>query len=603
MFNFLGFSKNDLIGKCQIPLSKISQGKNDLWLPLGQVNNAFPQIHVVLEIEPKIMITLIEGKDLPSMDIGGTSDPFVEFVLDKEKKKSNVIKKNLNPKWNEHFDFQVHNMNDVLYLNVFDWNLLLSNTLIGQGVVSLSSLNLGKNDLWIPLPKKGSIHLEVEAIGFGKVQQLFNQQFNTQSFNTQQQFNPYQQQFNTQQQFNNQQQFSQQEINQQQFNTQQSFNPQQQFNTQQINTQQQFNQQGINQQQFITQQSFNPQQQFSQQGMNTSQQFNSQQSFNPQFISQQSLNMQGSFNPQQQFSQQGLNTSQQFNSQQSFNPQQINPQQSFNQQQPQKSFNQQQQQIVIQQTQNLPVVDFFIYADHIYGFHQSKSIKLSKEKGWEKMNFATFINGKIYSISQATGHIVEWDATTGIHKSINTEDWSSAKAMCENKGYLYVVSMDIYRIDPRNGNSQKITRDSDWDETAYECICPYGDELITINEDDGMVYGVNIHNGKWEVLSEDDWGEARGIHNVNGKIYIVDDYIWEFDPESGDSFEKSKEGQWNFTEHSTVHAGNILMLIKMEGGKIEINDWNPKNGSYRVIGSDDWDDACTIVSPFGTKTK
>jgi Ca2+-dependent lipid-binding protein len=81
VFDWDRLSRNDLIGKVEFKLSNLKMGKNDLWLQLPQINNKFPQIHVVLQIQPKIVVTVIEGKDLPAMDIGGKSDPFVELVL------------------------------------------------------------------------------------------------------------------------------------------------------------------------------------------------------------------------------------------------------------------------------------------------------------------------------------------------------------------------------------------------------------------------------------------------------------------------------------------------------------------------------------------
>jgi len=112
-------SRNDLIGKVEFKLSNLRQGKNDLWLALPQINNKFPQIHVVLQIQPKIVVTVIAAKDLPAMDIGGKSDPFVELVLQHNRKKTNVKKGTINPTWNETFEFDVYDISQPLYVNVF----------------------------------------------------------------------------------------------------------------------------------------------------------------------------------------------------------------------------------------------------------------------------------------------------------------------------------------------------------------------------------------------------------------------------------------------------------------------------------------------------
>jgi hypothetical protein len=63
-------SKDDPVGKTSFPISKLSNGKNDLWLQLPQIKNLVPEIHVVMELQPHIRVKVCEGKDLPSMDLG-----------------------------------------------------------------------------------------------------------------------------------------------------------------------------------------------------------------------------------------------------------------------------------------------------------------------------------------------------------------------------------------------------------------------------------------------------------------------------------------------------------------------------------------------------
>ncbi len=54
-------------------------------------------------------MTIIQAEDLPAMDIGGTSDPYVKLYILPEKKKkfeTKVQKKSLNPVFNETFQFK-----------------------------------------------------------------------------------------------------------------------------------------------------------------------------------------------------------------------------------------------------------------------------------------------------------------------------------------------------------------------------------------------------------------------------------------------------------------------------------------------------------------
>lgn len=56
------------------------------------------------------MVGVIECTDLPAMDMGGTSDPYVKVYLHPDKKKkfeTRVHRKTLSPSFNESFVFKV----------------------------------------------------------------------------------------------------------------------------------------------------------------------------------------------------------------------------------------------------------------------------------------------------------------------------------------------------------------------------------------------------------------------------------------------------------------------------------------------------------------
>lgn len=57
------------------------------------------------------MVGIIQAAELPAMDMGGTSDPYVKVYLLPDKKKkfeTKVHRKTLNPVFNEQFTFKVH---------------------------------------------------------------------------------------------------------------------------------------------------------------------------------------------------------------------------------------------------------------------------------------------------------------------------------------------------------------------------------------------------------------------------------------------------------------------------------------------------------------
>lgn len=57
-----------------------------------------------------LSVTVIQAEDLPALDMGGTSDPYVKVYLLPDKKKkfeTKVHRKTLNPVFNETFQFKV----------------------------------------------------------------------------------------------------------------------------------------------------------------------------------------------------------------------------------------------------------------------------------------------------------------------------------------------------------------------------------------------------------------------------------------------------------------------------------------------------------------
>jgi len=54
-------------------------------------------------VDRVLVVKLIEGKTLAIRDRSGTSDPYVVLRIGKQKTKSKVVKKNLDPKWDQVF--------------------------------------------------------------------------------------------------------------------------------------------------------------------------------------------------------------------------------------------------------------------------------------------------------------------------------------------------------------------------------------------------------------------------------------------------------------------------------------------------------------------
>uniref|UniRef100_A0AAZ3RSC5 C2 domain-containing protein n=1 Tax=Oncorhynchus tshawytscha TaxID=74940 RepID=A0AAZ3RSC5_ONCTS len=74
----------------------------------------------------------------------GTSDPYVKFKLDgKTLYKSKVVYKNLNPTWNESFSFPVRDLDQRLYIKVYDRDLTMDD-FMGSSYLLLSDLEMEK---------------------------------------------------------------------------------------------------------------------------------------------------------------------------------------------------------------------------------------------------------------------------------------------------------------------------------------------------------------------------------------------------------------------------------------------------------------------------
>uniref|UniRef100_A0A6N2K224 C2 domain-containing protein n=1 Tax=Salix viminalis TaxID=40686 RepID=A0A6N2K224_SALVM len=56
-----------------------------------------------------LTVTVIAAEDLPATDLNGKADPYVVLVMKKSEKKvkTRVLTKNLNPVWNQTFEFVV----------------------------------------------------------------------------------------------------------------------------------------------------------------------------------------------------------------------------------------------------------------------------------------------------------------------------------------------------------------------------------------------------------------------------------------------------------------------------------------------------------------
>jgi len=123
-----------------------------------------------LDAKGTLRVTLISAENLVAADKTGTSDPYAVFLVDTEKKKSKVIYKTLNPKWNnEGFEWHGDKTN-MKTLDLVMWDRdpgLNKDDRLGSAHLDLEEKGVfedGKpeQEFVLPLSTKGSVRLRVD---------------------------------------------------------------------------------------------------------------------------------------------------------------------------------------------------------------------------------------------------------------------------------------------------------------------------------------------------------------------------------------------------------------------------------------------------------
>lgn len=152
--------------------------------PVRKVIPILPGDYSDLELKPvgTLEVKLVQAKDLTNKDIIGKSDPYAKlFVrpLRERTKTSKTINNDLNPIWNEHFEFVIEDASTQhLVVKIYDDEGLQASELIGCAQVRINELEPGKvKDVWLNLVKdlevqrdnkyRGQVHLEVLYCPFG----------------------------------------------------------------------------------------------------------------------------------------------------------------------------------------------------------------------------------------------------------------------------------------------------------------------------------------------------------------------------------------------------------------------------------------------------
>ncbi|KAJ3677246.1 hypothetical protein LUZ60_002970 [Juncus effusus] len=165
--------------------------EDTLMWPVRKVIPIIPGDYSDLELKPvgTLEVKLVQAKDLTNKDIIGKSDPFATLhirPLPDKTKRSKTINNDLNPIWNEHFEFIVEDeTTQHLTVNVYDDDGVQTADLIGCCQVSLKDLQPGKvKDIWVKLVKdleiqrdrkdRGQVHLELLYCPYNSPDEISN---------------------------------------------------------------------------------------------------------------------------------------------------------------------------------------------------------------------------------------------------------------------------------------------------------------------------------------------------------------------------------------------------------------------------------------------
>jgi Ca2+-dependent lipid-binding protein len=122
--------------------------------------------------ESLLTVHCVEARDLKPMDWEGSSDPYVIFQIEDQKKDTCFKKSTLNPVWNEFFTFKIHHERDPLLIEVMYKDLFGEDDSAGFCKFSLDELrDQMKHEKWLELidsatgqPSQGRIRLILQWV-------------------------------------------------------------------------------------------------------------------------------------------------------------------------------------------------------------------------------------------------------------------------------------------------------------------------------------------------------------------------------------------------------------------------------------------------------
>ncbi|KAI3513822.1 hypothetical protein L1887_12005 [Cichorium endivia] len=140
-------------GKVRVELLYCPNGVKQMFLKDDGENGDVVDKKKRLVIRGVLSVTVISAEDLPPADLSGKADPFV------------VVNQNLNPSWNETFDFVVEDgLRDMLIANIWDHDTF-GKDYMGKCILTLTRVLLEgeyEDSFQVESPKSGKLNLNLK---------------------------------------------------------------------------------------------------------------------------------------------------------------------------------------------------------------------------------------------------------------------------------------------------------------------------------------------------------------------------------------------------------------------------------------------------------
>ncbi|VDK74121.1 unnamed protein product [Litomosoides sigmodontis] len=164
---------------------------NEIIVPLAP-NIDITRLHLP-EPDGVLRLKIVEARNLENRDAGFTkrmaSDPYCQIQVGSQIYRTKTIDNDLNPVWNEYFEFVVDQANgQKLRIELFDYDKLSSDEELGRLTVDLDNIKeKGNLDDWFPLDacKHGDIHIQAAWMNLSSsAVDLTRQEFGSSWFST-----------------------------------------------------------------------------------------------------------------------------------------------------------------------------------------------------------------------------------------------------------------------------------------------------------------------------------------------------------------------------------------------------------------------------------